>query len=123
MLLIMNEVHSNPQFINAKNLIAVSFLIIALSIGYYFVVFLPNKEREKQESDLKIETAKLEREQAKKRDLEYCIEVAHDHYISNWNLGCKGLGKKDECELPGRIAEGVTKVYNDGQELCVKEYK
>jgi hypothetical protein len=119
----MNEINSNSQFINAKNLTAISFLIIALSIGYYFVVFLPNQEKQKQEADLKIETTKAEREQAKKRDLEYCIEAAHDHYVSNWNLGCKNLERQDDCELPGLLSEKYTKEYNDDQELCIKKYK
>lgn len=33
---------------NSKNIITASFLIIALSIAYYFVIFLPTQERNKQ---------------------------------------------------------------------------
>ena len=79
-----------------KRLIAISFLIIALSVAYYFVIFLPQKEKQKLEQEkLRItqeqHNAAQKEEEAKsqKESLDSCLLDAEIGYSKNWNKECR----------------------------------
>lgn len=57
---------------NAKNIITLSFLIIALAIGYYFVIFLPEKERARQNIEAQERSFKSAEEAGKSKALTEC---------------------------------------------------
>jgi len=88
-----------------KIIIAITLLIIALSVAYYFVIFLPQKENQKIELQrLEAEEEKTEAEQKKKEAesksqlLSICLGQAESTYSSNWNNECKSQGKlTSEC--------------------------
>lgn len=98
-------------------------LLISFSIFYYFVIFLPDKEkaRQKLEEDKQYQ-AELEIRR-KENQFESCIELAQEHYHANWELRCKNSGKKEGCELPRYLYDDLQEDYNKAQELCVKKYK
>jgi hypothetical protein len=111
-----------------RNAIITGIIIIALSLGYYFVIFLPKKEnaklelqrqqidQQKQQDDAKLEQQrKLQEDQAEKDELEKqqqatkaiinssllnnCLADAQNNYQVNWANNCKTSAKN--------ITEGI----------------
>jgi len=90
--------------------IVIVMLLIAVSIFYYFVIFIPKKEQMRLEAEAaKIESEKqtqLAEEQKKQEekqkaqdDLNSCIASAGSNYNSRWNNECDFLGKlTSECK-------------------------
>jgi len=87
-----------------KKIISVSLLIIALSMAYYFVIFLPQKENQKIELQrFEAEQKRLEvkqqveqqkeQEDSKLRLLTQCLNQAGENYHTNWFSECKSQGK------------------------------
>lgn len=75
-------------------------LIIALSIAYYLVIFMPQKEKarveqQKQEQQAKDEEKKRAEEKivTNKRALNFCLSLADDNYWAYVKLN--GTEKKD----------------------------
>ncbi|MEK7124722.1 MAG: hypothetical protein AAB877_03545 [Patescibacteria group bacterium] len=104
---------------------ATSVILIGVSIFYYFVIFIPEKEeiRVKQEQ-LKIEQAKQEEvdkqtkeEQAKlesKEALDSCISSAKSHYTELWN---------NECEYLGEISTTCKEILDLSYQEYLEKYK
>ena len=87
-----------------KKIISVSLLIIALSMAYYFVILLPQKENQKIELQrFEAEQKRLEvkqqveqqkeQEDSKLRLLTQCLNQADENYHTNWFSECKSQGK------------------------------
>lgn len=119
-----------------KKIIAISFLIIALSIGYYFVIFLPNKER----GELKLDQLRYDSEQkqireqkAKEQDKENardeCLVQAHNAYEKEGAQECikRGYTENDyknlKCYLPDSVLQDLLKRQSDWQKTCLETYK
>jgi hypothetical protein len=108
-----------------KKIITASFLIIALSIAYYFVIFLPNKEQKK----LELERLRYDKEQAKEKAKFECLAQAHDSYKKKGEQECikRGYTKNDienlKCQLPKSILEDLLKQQDDWQKSCLEIYK
>lgn len=66
----------------AKNFIAacigLSLFIVTLSASYYFVIYLPSKDKLEAESKTKIELLKLQAEESKKNIYKNCASEAAD---------------------------------------------
>lgn len=70
-----------------------ALLLVAFSIFYYLVIYIPGKESQKVEAQ-KLETELAEQaEYDKKIELETCITNAEVSYSNNWNAECKSQGK------------------------------
>ena len=116
--------------INSKNIIIASLLIIALSFVYYFIIFLPNKEKAERElkkeifnSDLRFKT---EQAQNKENNLNNCLAEVNKRYQKSWDFNCRKFaldGKGKSCILPIYLANLIKKSYREDQELCIKKYK
>lgn len=96
--------------------------IIALSIAYFLVIFLPSKER--MRNDLEKEKIRLEANDKKNKEekLQNCLDAAKNRFSSDFDLNVKKIGNKDG-SLPYYLVEQFNKTLNDEQELCVKKYK
>jgi hypothetical protein len=77
-----------------KIIISICALIVALSIGYYFVIFIPHKEqvaveKMQKEQDARIqeekerETEKAKKEEDRKVQLESCLESAKHVFLED----------------------------------------
>lgn len=111
--------------------IILATLIFSLSVAYYFVIFLPQKEKlaieqqkQTQEAkDRKEEQAKDEAKQATddaKTALQDCLSQAYDEYSSDWDSQCKSTGLKANCSLDDTTL--VEKRYKDSKDECFKQY-
>ncbi|OGD09446.1 hypothetical protein A2397_02025 [Candidatus Amesbacteria bacterium RIFOXYB1_FULL_44_23] len=92
------------------NAVKLSILAIALSVAYYFVFFLPNKQnqelelkRQQYQDQIVAQQKEDEREQQKILDvqkqaaenrslLDKCLENAEDSYHLNWRNSCRTRG-------------------------------
>ena len=87
-----------------------SVLLVAFSLVYYYVYFLPQLEikqieleRQKQEQlERQLEEERKERERVRERNrylLEQCLNQAYDAYETGWNKSCEGLEREKDCEI------------------------
>lgn len=73
--------------------IIASVFLIAFSIFYYLVIYIPGKERQKVEDQKQEELQKKKVEDDKKLQLDTCLIRADTQYSDNWNNECKSQGK------------------------------
>ena len=73
--------------------IIASVFLIAFSIFYYLVIYIPGKERQKVEDQKQEELQKKKVEDDKKLQLDNCLNEADGQYTRNWNAECKSQGK------------------------------
>lgn len=111
------------NYFSSKNLITASCVVIALAIGYYFVIFSPSIEKQK----LAIQQASMEQEQKRdtqqnKISLTKCLEEQRQTVISEFDNSCKATGhwqdKENRCDVYEFIADkdGVAKtILNNGK--------
>lgn len=80
-----------------------AIIIIALSVAYYFVIFIPQKESQRtalQKEELRVsqqrEQGKIDQEKQKqeqaKQALDTCLENAETDYSRWWDQACKSRG-------------------------------
>lgn len=82
-----------------KITVAIGILIVCLSVGYYFVLFLPQKENQKIELQ-KIEQEKKEQQEEQQQrarenratSLSTCLSEAESNYSRNWGNECRSQG-------------------------------
>lgn len=120
-----------------RNAIIAGIIIIAISFGYYLVVFIPKKEamrieQQKQEQELKAqqEKEKIEREDKmkleNKANLDKCLEEAQDHARELWKEKCiidgNKIGSDGLCLLDDSSSDYVRKARAEARELCFKKF-
>ena len=97
-------------------------LIVSLSIAYYFVIFLPQKEQ------ARIEQHRQEREETEKKArqskifLQACLDNAYKGYSADWDSACQSQGKAVNCTLYGGIPKGIEDHLKQDKEECFKKY-
>lgn len=95
--------------------IILTILLIGFSVFYYFVIFLPGKEK-----------SQIVQQEAKEKDRQYkislCLQQAYDMYRNRWNSACKLDGKKDDCTLPTSRSEVIEAFHKDLKDECYKRY-
>jgi mannitol-specific phosphotransferase system IIBC component len=118
--------------------------VVAFSVFYYFVIFLPGEqkafrdqqlliEREKQIQQLKVEAdnkaqqeiaeiRKNEQQRVTRSLLFACIEDAGEAYGKEWTRNCKAKGLPDKCSLNKNVADAVDKHHEEMKEECFKLY-
>jgi hypothetical protein len=84
--------------------VATGILLVSLSISYYFVFFLPTRE--------KTRTANLEK----------CLAAVNSDYEKAWDHNCEQLSRNDNCTLPLPVAESLDNYYREQREDCLKKY-
>ena len=84
-----------------KVVLAISLLILSLSVFYKFVLEPFRNER------------KLER----------CISLSEQEHTKRWNTSCKALGLEDACGLDKETASIHLTVYEKSKQDCSKRYR
>lgn len=123
-----------------QRMIGASLLIVSLSIAYYFIIFLPGKEKlqlqieqQKIESVIRIKQQEIETVTKKEQEnnkiklenklyLDLCLKNASESFTNNWNTGCEKNGLGKQCELPTVWADTYTENLNSQKEDCFKKY-
>ncbi len=101
-------------------LVGIAAIIVALAVGYYFVIYLPEKDKA-QEAAAQQAAQKAQQKIA----LDACLSSADTTYTTNWNSACKsnGLDKKtDGCTLPADNANEINNSRTQARDDCFKEF-
>lgn len=116
-----------------KVAIIVGVAIITLSIAYYCVIFLPQKEQNK----LNFEREKWQAEQDGKKKaaedaaqnatsnrllLNLCLTSADETYSAQWEKECESRKLGKDCSLPTQIANDVGDYRKELKDDCYKNY-
>lgn len=89
--------------------------VLVLSLAYYLVVFLPQKEK------MRLKEAETIRQESS-LGLRACIAKAEDDRLAFWNQNCSSSGLDDNCSLPTETSNNVTKYYESWKDDCYKLY-
>ena len=103
-------------------LFAISALIIALSIGYYFVIFLPQKEQKKINLQKQMQTETENKRNSDRVSLDSCLGNANNASYDNWNKYCEIEGLKKDCNLPNYQSEKINNYTKELKDECFKKY-
>lgn len=100
--------------------LSVSLVIIALAVGYYFTVSLPEQESKK----LQQEQSQWEKDRASVGNrMEWrmsCIEQSRQSYSERWEQSCERLKRGEDCALPDDIAKTYESDRQIAEENCIK---
>ena len=102
---------------------AIGILIIALSVAYYLLIFIPKNEQAKQEQRKLEIINQTEKEKLKKDAYNTCIKNAHTAYISEWSNNCEGEVKESGCSMSTEKRNAFTDAYEKNKDRCVTLYK
>ena len=127
------ENQSTPLDKVMKISVILAVLVFSFSIAYYFVIFLPQKEKLALEQQKQLQESKDKKEQQAKDDaaaqvaeakdnLSTCLSDAQDSNSDEWNSSCKTQGLKNGCELDLDLANSINKDLKDSQDVCFKQY-
>lgn len=104
------------------NLLGVAALIIALSIGYYFVIYLPKNAKEKLKQAEDVKTQERINEYYRQASIDKCFSEAETNYTIYWNTACVSNGLKDLCQLPSKTGDDIEELRKTHKEECLKRY-
>ena len=107
---------------DTKKIIALSFLIIAFSIGYYFIIFLPKQDQIKYDLQKSEQVLKDQRIAGNKKSLGVCIDKAEQKMQKNWDDNCKTKGLKEKCLQPLEIVTLQNTRLEELKNDCFKQY-
>ena len=97
----------NSNMARFKAVAAASALIAVSGIGYYFVVYLPARDKAALVEKRSAERAAAE-QQAKIID---CVHSAEIEYTATWNSNCASQAKKNRDHYTNCIAQGLGKAF------------
>lgn len=103
-------------------LFAISALIISISIGYYFVIYIPHRDKEKLDYERNIQIIKTMEDKATLKNREECLQDAEIRGSEFWDSECEGQGLKKDCRLPTYNADRVDSHIKDAKNECFKKY-
>jgi hypothetical protein len=107
---------------NVKIALIFSLLLIAVSIFYYLVIFLPSKENAIQEQRVRNEEEKKKQAEKQSESLENCLIGARIAGSQFWDNECQIKGLESDCQLPAYNADRVDKHIEQDQDLCYKRF-
>jgi hypothetical protein len=80
-------------------LIGLAFFLIALAVGYHFVIYIPQKDKaqidlqkQKIQKQEDIQSQKKQQAEDNKQALNSCLEDAESNYSKNWRNNCRSRG-------------------------------
>ncbi len=114
----------NTEKINTTFRIAITvgIVLVSLSIFYYFVIFLPQKEETKMKQLKQEQEATQRAKYIDEAFRDVCLEDADKGYLVNWNKECKSRGLKENCSLPLENADRLEVSRQQYKDECFKKY-
>ncbi len=102
--------------------IIVGTLIVALSIAYYLVIFLPKKAEMALEQRAQEQQAEADEVVASRNALNDCLGAVEAYYAENWERNCRSQDLGEECSLPKQTAERLNDDKKREQDNCFKKF-
>ena len=87
-------------------LIGLAFFLIAIAVGYHFVIYIPQKDKvqldlqkQKLQQQKEIQSQKDQKAEDNKQALNSCLDDAGTSYNNNWRSNCRSRGLlQNECD-------------------------
>ena len=105
-----------------NNFVGVALLIVALSIAYYFGIFLPQLETSKLKQSELLNQQKQISKSENIKSLESCLMTVGINAAAFWNSECVAKGLNENCLLPQYNVDRADENRKEYQELCFKRY-
>ena len=107
---------------NRRSVSATLAAVLSLVIGYYALVALPARIRERRVAA----TSEAGRQQAQERlvegqKLDTCLVAAQAAYAQSWDESCRALRRRESCRLPSDQAQTHESSLLSAREGCVKQ--
>lgn len=112
-----NNMENQPTKLDraVKISIIIGALLLASSIAYYLVIFLPQKERTMLEQ--------WSQQQVKNKSLlANCLDNASKVHENNWNDACASRGAGERCGLPTNVSSRIDKSHEGDKDDCFRKY-
>lgn len=103
--------HYLPHIDLTKLVLLSAVLIVAFSVFYYLMIFIPEKER-REEAEQTLRWT----------NLNACLTATSDDYMAMWNQFCKDLGLGEDCILPFNLSDRCDEHYKEHRDECFKLY-
>lgn len=98
-------------------------ITIALSVIYYLVIFIPQKENKKLEIEKEKINIEKQEQESKSKKLEDCIENITQKSKEQWDKWCLLENKKEDCSMSKERYDEIVKFRANEQEKCYQLYK
>lgn len=105
-----------------NKLIPISMLIVALSLGYYFVIFLPQKESQRLLREESIRKQEVNEAKERQRQLNFCLTAAEFSKDNFWDRECESRGLTENCSLPAYNADRVDDTHKEDRNECFRKF-
>jgi len=105
-----------------KYILSLSFLIIAFSIGYYFVIYLPSQAQIRYELQQSEQAFKERMVRENQQNLETCVLNAEQLMRNNWNQQCKEKGLAENCSQSVEMVTLQDTRVKALKDECFKKY-
>lgn len=95
--------------------IAGSFFLIAVAIFYYFVIYIPQRDKQKLDQQTN---------QAKDIETKYqeCVNDAYARYQDRWDRKCEALSEEKDCLLNRVYSDKYDEQLKYNKETCLELY-
>lgn len=98
--------------------VIIGILLISGSISYYFVYFLPQQAKAKEQATTQKEVEIKAKEEERQLNRESCLNAADANYRSLQ----KANGTGPKFSMPLELARVLDKRHNDERDDCYKQY-
>ena len=85
-----------------KGAVGIGVLAAGLGVGYYFGIYLPN------------------RDQAQGAVVAECLKSVSEQYSKDWENACQEMKLGKNCKLPGLLAKSVDDRRHEGANECAR---
>lgn len=110
-----------------------SLLLVAVSVFYYLIIYMPHKEEAllklQKEEQVAKERKEAEERSAREIELGNCLLYARAHYEENWATACQnesrrrlGLDTGPNCALSIEAAQRQDALNKESKDECYKKY-
>jgi predicted membrane protein len=105
-----------------KIIIAFSILIVAVSIGYYFIIYIPKINADKLAEQKAQQRLEANTKLTNQTNLQDCLDQAATDSSTQWDKNCSTRGLKNDCSLPMDVSDSIGKAEVNQKNDCFKQY-
>jgi uncharacterized protein (UPF0333 family) len=104
-------------------------LVMACSISYYYLIFIPQQDRSILQQAQLAATIQAQAAAAKEQQLTQCLNNANQNFVDNVNAECKLLGytqtqaSNSQCFVPINAEQNIVSEQSNAEALCATLYK
>ncbi|SRR6266704_1218639 len=111
-------------------LLGIAAIIVALTVGYYFVIYLPQKDKAQQSAkdsqQAQQQAAQEAQKEQQKQDLQDCLTQAQNKFDNYLQLNSSPNPQPSQPDArtwnSWQLEDDASKQLSDDKTLCLKEY-